>query len=84
VEILKQGLHQPSRVEQQIAIIYCGSQGLLSNVPINKIKQFEASFLEHLELKQKDLLNSLASGKLTDEITDTLKKIAKEIAESFK
>jgi len=84
VEILKQGLHQPSRVEQQIAIIYCGSQGLLSNVPINKIKQFEASFLEHLELKQKDLLNSLAAGKLTDEITDTLKKVAKETAESFK
>jgi len=84
VEILKQGLHQPSRVEQQIAIIYCGSQGLLSNVPINKIKQFEASFLEHLELKQKDLLNSLAAGKLTDEITDTLKKVAKEISESFK
>ena len=84
VEILKQGLHQPFRVDQQIAIIYAGTQGLLSNVPIKKIKQFEASFLEHLELKQKDLMNSLAAGKLTDEITETLKKTAKEIAESFK
>jgi len=84
VEILKQGLHQPFRVEQQIAIIYCGSQSLLGNVPLTKIKEFETSFLEHLELKQKDLLNSLAAGKLTDEITVTLKNVAKQIAESYK
>ncbi|MFN8258319.1 MAG: F0F1 ATP synthase subunit alpha [Bacteroidales bacterium] len=84
VEILKQGLHQPFKVEQQIAIIYCGTQGLLSNVPVTKIKQFETSFIENLELKHKDLMNNLALGKLTDEITDMLKKVAKEIAESFK
>ncbi len=84
VEILKQGLHQSLRVEQQIAIIYCGSQGLLGGVPLLKIKQFESSFLEHLELKQKDLLNSLAAGKLTDENMATLKNVAKEIAGSFK
>jgi len=84
VEILKQGLHQPFRVEQQIAILYVGTQGLLSAVDINKVKQFESRFLEHLELKQKDLLNSLAAGKLTEEIVDTLKKTAIEIAESFK
>ena len=38
VEILKQGLNQPMKVEDQIAIIYCGSQGLLNNVAVEKIK----------------------------------------------
>jgi F-type H+-transporting ATPase subunit alpha len=84
VEILKQGLHQPFRVEQQVAIIYCGSQGLLGKIPVEKIKEFENLFIEHLELKYKDVMASLAQGKLTDEVTDTLKKVALEISESFK
>jgi len=84
VEILKQGLHSPFRVEQQVAIIYCGSQGLLGNVPVEKIKEFEVQYIEHLELKHKDVMTTLAEGKLTDEVTDTLKKVAAELSESFK
>ncbi len=84
VEILKQGLHQPFRVEQQIAIIYCGTQGLLKDVPVDRIKEFEAQFIEHLELKYKDTMATLASGKLTDEAAETLRKVAAELSESFK
>lgn len=84
VEILKQGLHQPFKVEQQIAIIFCGSQGIIGNVPIDKVKEFEAQFIEHLELKYKDVMQSLSEGKLTDEVTATLRKVALEISESFK
>jgi len=84
VEILKQGLHQPFKVEEQIAIIFCGSSGLLTNVPIKRIKEFEAGFIEHLTLKYKDLMSSLAAGKLTEEIIETLKKVAKEISELYK
>ncbi|NJO92166.1 MAG: F0F1 ATP synthase subunit alpha, partial [Chloroflexia bacterium] len=84
VEILKQGLHQPFRVEQQIAIIYCGTQGLLKDVPVDKVKEFEAQFIEHLELKYKETMATLASGKLTDEAADTLRKVAAELSQSFK
>ena len=84
VEILKQGLHQPFRVEQQIAIIYCGTLGLLKDVPVERVKEFEAQFIEHLELKHNDVMTTLASGKLTDEATDVLKKVAAELSESFK
>jgi F-type H+-transporting ATPase subunit alpha len=84
VEILKQGLHQPFKVEQQIAIIYCGTQGLLKDVPVERVKEFEAQLIEHLELKYKDTMATLASGKLTDEVTETLRKVAAELSESFK
>ena len=83
VEILKQGLHSPYKVEQQIAIIYCGSKGLLSAVPVDKIKEFETQFLELLELKHKDILANLAEGKLTDEVTSALENLAKELIELF-
>ncbi len=83
VEILKQGLHSPFKVEQQVAIIFCGSKGLLSSVPVDKIKEFETQFLEMLELKNKDVLATLAEGKLTDEATSTLESLAKELSTSF-
>ena len=83
VEILKQGLHSPLKVEQQVAIIYCGSKGLLSKVPVEKVKEFEVQFLEMLEMKHKDVLDSLASGKLTDEATSALENLAKELSANF-
>lgn len=84
VEILKQGLHNPFRVDQQIAIIYCGTQGLLAKVPLNKIKIFESEFLEHMELKHKDVMNSLSSGVITEENMTVLKKVASELSETYK
>ena len=50
VEILKQGQYEPMSVEKQVAIIYCGVKGLLSKVPVNKVKEFEADFLERLSI----------------------------------
>jgi F-type H+-transporting ATPase subunit alpha len=70
-------------VEKQIAIIYCGTNGLLSGIPATSVKEFETDFLEFLDLKHKDVLADLALGKLSDQITDTLEKVAKEIAEKF-
>ncbi len=83
VEILKQNQYSPMSVEKQIAIIYCGTKGLLSNVPQVSVKEFETEYLEYLEMKHKDLLASLAQGKLSDQITDTLEKVAREIAEKY-
>jgi F-type H+-transporting ATPase subunit alpha len=84
VEILKQNQYSPMPVEKQIAIIYCGTQGLLSDIPVDKVKEFEVEFLEYMELKQKDTLTALAQGKLSDEITGAIVEVAKEIVEKYK
>ncbi len=84
VEILKQNQYAPMSVEKQIAIIYCGTRGLLSEIPVEKVKEFEIEFLEYMELRHKDTLSALAQGKLSDEITGTLETTAKEIVEKFK
>ena len=84
VEILKQGLYSPVPVEKQIAIIYCGTKGLLKNVPVENVKEFEKEFLEFLEVKHStDVLKPLREGKLTDQITNTLEEVAKDIAEKY-
>ena len=84
VEILKQDQYSPMAVEKQIAIIYCGTQGLLADIPVDKVKEFEADFLEYLELKQKSTLTALSQGKLSDEITRTLVDAATEVMEKYK
>ena len=84
VEILKQGQFSPFRVEQQIAIIYCGTKGLLRDVPVNKVREFEADFLAYLEARHKDTLNALKAGKYDDEITGVLEAAAKETANKYK
>ncbi|HRR93427.1 MAG TPA: F0F1 ATP synthase subunit alpha, partial [Bacteroidales bacterium] len=80
VEILKQGQYSPIPVEKQIAIIYCGTRGLLKDVPLEKVREFERSYIEYLETKHRDVLDALAAGNLNDQITDALDKAAAEIA----
>lgn len=79
VEVLKQKQFSPLRVEQQIAIIYLGTNGLLSNVAVNRVKDFEFDFLNVLELKHKNVLDTLKAGNLSDEAVATLKQVAKEV-----
>ena len=52
-------------------------------MPVNKIKEFEKEYLEFLNISHRDLLDELKAGKLTDEITATLEKVAKELAEKY-
>lgn len=79
VEVLKQKQFSPLRVEQQIAIIYLGTNGLLSNVAVNRVKDFEFDFLNVLELKHKNVLDTLKAGNLSDEAVATIKQVAKEV-----
>ena len=79
VEILKQGQYAPVPVEKQIAIIYCGTMGLLKDVQISKVKEFEIEFLDYLELKHRDVLDSLRDGILNNDITNVLEKVAAEL-----
>jgi F-type H+-transporting ATPase subunit alpha len=84
VEILKQREGDPYPVEKQIAIIYVGTKGLMQPVPVSKVKEFEKEFLNYMEAKHADVLVALKAGKYSDELTDVLTKVAKEIAEKYK
>ena len=83
VEILKQAQYSPVPVEKQVAILYCGTRGLLQKVLLKNICLFEEEFLHHLDLNYKDMLNTLREGKLTDEVIATLEKVAKELSAKY-
>jgi len=84
VEILKQGQYKPVAVEKQIAIIYCGTKGLLKDVPMDKVKEFENDFLDKMEAEYGDELNKLKSGELTDNSVKAIERAAKEVALKYK
>jgi F-type H+-transporting ATPase subunit alpha len=84
VEILKQGQYSPLSIEQQIAIIYCGAKEFLRTVPVEKVKEFEADFLEVMQLQHRPILDDLKLGNLTESAEETIRKVASEIAGKFK
>jgi F-type H+-transporting ATPase subunit alpha len=84
VEILKQAQYSPFSVEKQIAIIYLGTNGLLREVPLNKIKEFEDIFLTSLTSRFPNVLENLRVGKLLDEDTNVLRTLADELKGQFK
>ena len=83
VEILKQGQFSPVAVEKQTAIIYVGTKGLLRNVPVNKVRQFEEEYLTQLEQRHPEVLAALKAGKFNDELTNVLETVAKELASKY-
>jgi len=84
VQILKQPQYSPMTVEHQIAILYCGTNNLLKDVPVDKIINFEEEFLHHLDTDYADTLKDLATGKLTDKAVENIKKAAVEIVSRYK
>ena len=83
VELLKQPQYAPMPVEKQVAIIFCGTNGLLSKVPENKVLEFEKQFLDIMEVKHKDVMNQLKAGKIDDDIKAVLKEEALNLSEHF-
>lgn len=84
VEVLKQPVNSPMPVEEQVAIIYAGTQGLLRDVPVEKVKEFEEDYLAYLNAKHRDTLDSLKQGKYSKDLTDVLEEAAKEISAKYK
>jgi F-type H+-transporting ATPase subunit alpha len=84
VQILKQPQYAPMPVEKQVAIIYCGTMGLLKDVPTNKVRDFESDFLEFMELKHRNVLDSLRDGILNNDITNVLEKVATELVIKYR
>ncbi len=83
VEILKQVQYAPMPVEKQIAIIYCGTRGLLRDIPVEKIMKFEAEYLTHLEINHGKTLESIRKGELAAETEKILTEAAKKIAADY-
>ena len=84
-QLLIQPQYSPMPVEKQIAILYCATKGLLRDVPLNKVHEFENSFLESLQVNhQHDVLDVLKQGTINDEITTILEETARQIAASYK
>ncbi len=80
VEILKQGQFSPVPVEEQVAVIYCGTKGLLKDVPVNQVRYFERDYIELLKSQHADVLATIKSGVINDDVTSVLEKAASEVA----
>lgn len=83
VELLKQPQYIPLPVEEQVALIYCGTKGLLRDIPVEKVAEFEKEFVEHLKLAHKDVLAEIAKGVFNEEIEEKLRTVAGDICLRF-
>ena len=83
VEILKQAQNDPFTVEDQVAIIFAGSKNLLKKVPVNKVKEFERKYIDFLNAKHKKTMETIKSGKLTDDVIIVLTKAADELSSTY-
>lgn len=83
-QLLIQPQHAPMPVEEEIAVIYCGTQGLLRNVELKHIAEFEKMFLEILRSKyQKEILEPLREGVLDENVSKLLEEVATEVGQTF-
>ena len=82
--LLIQPQYHPMPVDEEIAVIFCGVNGLLENVPLEKVAEFEKQLIQYLHAKhQTDVLDVLGSGKLTDDAAEKLTAAAKDVAARF-
>ncbi len=84
VEILKQAQYSPVPVEKQVAIIYLGTNGLVKDVPVERMKEFEELFLLKMEQLHPAILGEFKAGKLEKASLATVKELAKELSAQFK
>ena len=81
--LLIQPQYHPVPVAEQVAQIYCGVNGLLGNVPLDKVAEFEKQFVQLLEAKYKDVLDDIMAGKFTDDVTAKIAEAANQITGQF-
>ena len=82
--LLIQAQYHPMPVEEQVAVIFCGTKGLLTNVPIEEVADFEQSFVELLRARHRaDVLDVIKGGQLTDDVAEKLTAAAKEVSAKY-
>jgi len=84
VEILKQPQYTPLAVEEQIAILFCGVNGLLSKVPVSSIRDFEAEYLQILHNSHQEILDTLKKGIIDENVTQTLECACENVALKYR
>lgn len=84
-QLLIQSQYSPMPVGEQVAILYCGTHGLMHNVPVDKVRECQDAFLDKLRsAHSKDVIDVLASGVINDEVTSIIEKVMAEIAGQYK
>jgi len=83
VELLKQPQYNAYRVEQQVALVFVGTNGLINKVPVDKVKKFASDYLNMMETQFKSTLDDLRAGNLSDEAKETMTKVAKDVADKY-
>ena len=83
-QLLIQPQYSPMPVGEQIAILYCGTNGLLKDVPVEKVRECQDTFLETLRNQHQDVLDLLGSGKIDDAATDVIAETMANVSESYK
>ena len=83
-QLLIQAQYSPMPVAEQVAILYCGTKGLLSQVPLDHVRDFQEQFLNVLRASHKEsVLATLAAGQLTDEVEATLRSVAADVSAQY-
>ena len=83
-EILKQAQYSPLRVEEQVAVIYCSSNGFFDGIDLSKISKLEEEFLQHVNNKCKKVLDELSEGIINEKSLKVLEDAAKKIGGNYK
>ena len=83
VKMLVQNLHTPFRVEEQVAIIFCGTKGLMNKVPVNKVPAFEAEYIKAMRDNHADIMAELAKGIYSDEAQKAMTEMAAKISKNY-
>jgi len=84
VELLKQDQYSPLPVEQQVLVIFAGTNGYVDEVPVNEVRKFEAELLRFATSKHQSLLNDIKSKKqLDDELKTRIKSAIDEFKKTF-
>ena len=83
-QLLIQPQYTPMSVGEQVAILYCGVHGLLHDVPVDKVRDCQAQFLESMRSAHADVIANLAAGKLVEEDTKVISEVMANIAGQFK
>lgn len=83
--LLIQPQYSPMPVAEQIAILYCGTHGLLKNVPLEHVLEFEHDFLENIRINHsQDVLDVLKRGEINEEVTAIIEKVASDVSSQYK
>ena len=83
-QLLIQSQYTPMPVGEQVAVLYCGTNGLFAPVPVEKIRECQDLFLEVMRSQYPDVIKTLGEGKIDDSITATIEKVIADVAGQYK